>query len=311
MIRKVNRVGIDTLTVSLPRKWARKYDLEAGADINLDIEGHQIKICPLDFSTEKKIEFDLKEIQNQPIRTQKSLVRTILGNVYKSGYDNITLRFADKATLKNIVNKTDLLMGMTPVITSENRCVIKRILKEDPTEYPKIKKKLFQFLVFQVKEFYEALEKKKKISNEDLENFRVNIEKLGDFLKRLLAKNTSSDFNELEQNHAIITNIEKIAKEYRHFILYLNDYNVTISRDIMDYFKMTTEMLETFYEQYYNFDINNMYKLANKKNEMLFIKGYSLFSKCGKKEAPALFHIMNVVRRIWDMGGPLISLKIK
>lgn len=311
MIRKVNRVGVDTLTVSLPRKWARKYDLKSGTEINLNIEGHQIRLCPLDFSTEKQIEIELKEIQAQPLRIQKSFVRTILGNVYKSGYDNITLKFPNKSILKNIVHRTDLLMGMTPVLTSDTRCVIKRILKEDPSEYPKIKKKLFQLLVYQIKDFYEAIKQNTKISGEDLESFRINIEKLCDFLKRLLAKNTSEDFTELEQNHTILTNIEKIAKEYRHFIHYINDYNIKLSKDIIEYFKEANDMLEAIYEQYYNFDLNKMYKLANRKNEMLFVKGYDLFNKCSKKEAPALFHMMSVVRRIWDMGGPLIALKMK
>ena len=33
MKRKVNRVGQNTLTVSLPSKWARKYNIKAGDEI--------------------------------------------------------------------------------------------------------------------------------------------------------------------------------------------------------------------------------------------------------------------------------------
>ena len=36
MKRKINRVGPNTLTVSLPSKWAKRYGLRKGDEINLE-----------------------------------------------------------------------------------------------------------------------------------------------------------------------------------------------------------------------------------------------------------------------------------
>ena len=42
MKRKVNRVGANTLTVSLPSKWAMKYGIKAGDEIEGNEEGKKI-----------------------------------------------------------------------------------------------------------------------------------------------------------------------------------------------------------------------------------------------------------------------------
>ena len=39
MKRKINAVGTGTLTVSLPNKWAQKYNLKKGDELNVAEEG--------------------------------------------------------------------------------------------------------------------------------------------------------------------------------------------------------------------------------------------------------------------------------
>ncbi|MBW3005153.1 hypothetical protein KY310_04960 [Candidatus Woesearchaeota archaeon] len=311
MIRKVTKAGIDTLTISLPRKWAREYDLSPGADIQVDVAGPVLTARPTQISSEKDVEIELKEIQSQPLRTQASLIRTIVGSAYKAGYDNITLHYSDKNALKKILQRTELLMGLALIATSEKSCVIKRILKEDPAEYPQIKRKFFYMILHHVTEFKDVLSNKQKISNEDVANFRANIEKISDFLKRLLIKNPSANPNELKQNHVIVNNLEKIAREYIYLVNYVNEKNVSLSKATQAYFKDTLDMLESFRDQYYDFDLTKIYALANKKNELLFVQGYKLLRTCDKKETPVVYHLMSIVKRIWDMGGPLVALNLK
>ena len=52
MERKINRVGTNTLTVSLPQSWVKRYQLRAGDSIAVEEQGSVLKIIAGDAKEE-------------------------------------------------------------------------------------------------------------------------------------------------------------------------------------------------------------------------------------------------------------------
>jgi len=259
----------------------------------------------------KSIKINLEKSEYASVASHPNLIRTIIGNLYKAGYDQIEVFYADKSILKQIQERVNLMMGMEIIKSSDKFCVIKRILKEDPEEFDGVLKKFFQIITNESKEISQEFANNKIPSKENIENFRLSIEKLCDFLKRMITKNTAWDSVKIKQNHIIVRTLEKIAREYIHLSNYIKDNKIKLSKQSLDFFKETNEMLNSFYNHHYKFDLNDSYKQASKKNRLIYHKGYELLEKVPKKEIIVIHHLLNIIRRIWDMEGPLVSLRVK
>ena len=69
-------------------------------------------------------------------------------------------------------------------------------------------------------------------------------------------------------------------------------------------------VIHDFRKAEFLFDIDEISKYAEKKNNLIYKKGYDTLRKCHKKETIIVHHLINIVRRAWDIEGPLISLKL-
>src|SRR3989338_4074636 len=87
MKRKVAKIGSSTLMISLPNKWARQHSIKKGDEIEIEEQGKRLVI-----SLDKELELDKKEIE---IKEVGSIIGRILVALYKSGYDEIKIKYKD------------------------------------------------------------------------------------------------------------------------------------------------------------------------------------------------------------------------
>ena len=88
MKRKVNRVGTNTLTVSLPSKWAKNHNVNAGDDIDLEESDTSLVISKTNIVRQgKKAKVDATKLG-------RIFNRTLLA-LYQHGYDEIKIHFDD------------------------------------------------------------------------------------------------------------------------------------------------------------------------------------------------------------------------
>lgn len=311
MNRKINRVGKNTLTISLPSKWAKEHGLKAGDELALSVDGSIVTINAKGVLPTKSITLNLNEQLYKPVKSHQHFARTLLGNAYKAGYDEITVLFEDKKLLGEIQRVTAMLIGMEIIRSSDKSCTIKRILNENPEEFYPIMKKFQQIIINYSKELFEVIQKNEEILFENTENFRFSIEKLSDFMIRLIIKSTNMTALEMVQYRVLVRAFEKLGREYIHLSNYAMDNKIKPSSKTIEYLNKVNNMFYQFFEHYYNFKIEDGYKLANLKNELIYKEGYELLQTAPRKEAPLAYHLVNIARRTWDMEGPLIALRIK
>ncbi|MCK5629451.1 MAG: hypothetical protein KAI26_02440 [Nanoarchaeota archaeon] len=310
MKRKVCKVGPCTLMVSLPSKWVRNMGIKQGDEMDVEEKDNLLIIGTDRKEQVESITLDLKGIKFKEVKSHKNLIRTIVGNLYKKGYDEIIVNFREDIKIEDIQDRIKLLLGMEILSSSKNSCIIKSILKGDPQEFDSIFRKLFQIIANKSKEIEETLNKKNGLTDMDIKDFRLTIEKLSDFLERLLSKDVSKDLNKIKHQKTIITTLEKVGREYIHLYNYILDQKITnFSKSLLEYIKEVNITFEFCYQHHYNFKLYESYKLAEKKNILIYKRGYDILQSCPRKETVIVHHLMNIVRRLWDIEGPLISIK--
>ena len=134
-IRKVQRVGHSTLTVSLPRDWVRQVGLKQGGVVTLRLsEFGELIVTP--GSEMESEEMTVCKINADACKGQELLTRLITGN-YILGRDTIIASSSTELTaeqLNEIRNSTRRLSGLGIVEQTPKEAVIQCFL--DPSKFP-------------------------------------------------------------------------------------------------------------------------------------------------------------------------------
>ena len=134
-IRKVQRVGHSTLTVSLPRDWVRQVGLKQGGVVTLRLsEFGELIVTP--GSEMESEEMTVCKINADACKDREQLARMITGN-YILGRDTIIISSTKELTpeqLTEIRNSTRRLSGLGIVEQTPKEAVIQCFL--DPSKFP-------------------------------------------------------------------------------------------------------------------------------------------------------------------------------
>ncbi|MBI2572764.1 hypothetical protein HYV86_02805 [Candidatus Woesearchaeota archaeon] len=119
MRRKLIKQGAGGYTVSLPIKWVRAHNLEPGQEIDVIEEENALKIV----STTS-----LPSTKTTTLSVQKAsfnVYRSLIGGLYRAGYDEIKVNFKDSSILSDLQKTVDLLPGYELLHVGRDSCVVK------------------------------------------------------------------------------------------------------------------------------------------------------------------------------------------
>lgn len=200
MIRKLVQHGTSTLMVSLPSKWVKKNDLKKGQDIQIIEKDDYVKISSKGIDAEKKkTEIDVDSIEDAPLRV-------LLAGLYRAGYDEIKLRFKQRAPVANIQKVIDSLFGYEVNFTHETECVINSIIDDSSDLVEDMINKLFLNSKMMFDLVFED-----KINKEDVISLKANCQKIRDYCQRMISilrfnKDKSYDY------YVFAYNLERIPR---------------------------------------------------------------------------------------------------
>ncbi|MBD3249078.1 AbrB/MazE/SpoVT family DNA-binding domain-containing protein [Candidatus Woesearchaeota archaeon] len=158
MRRKLVKQGGSALTVSLPSKWVKKFNLNAGDEIEMDEEKNNLLISKDEIKKGKK-----KIVINIDNYSYLTLARYVYG-LYRSNYDKIILIYKkseivdpkkERSTkLKTVIRKiVGRMVGAEIVSQSSERTDIECFVTEENPDLEKIEKRIF----FLFKETYSEI----------------------------------------------------------------------------------------------------------------------------------------------------------
>jgi len=281
MERKVIRQGTNTLMISLPKKWTKQEGIEKGERVHLELDGHVLHISSQEF---KKTFLEDSIVLSDSMKD--TLIRSIISNYYKKGFDRLEVAVASSRQGKIIRESVNSIMGFEITDEKDNVLVIEQI--SDTLDQ--------QFERYLRRSFYLVIETFCQVNLGDVEKveeLNVQIKKFTDLCKRAMFKEHDIP------SYLVVWNLEKLSNE----LLYFLRMSPTKAKLVTDYLIGVKEYFEIFNEQYWGKrDFNKMAKI---KDALYYDQGYKLL-----KKYPEMMHLMNSVRIIYNSVNPLIGSAI-
>ncbi len=290
MKRKVNRVGTNTLTVSLPSAWCRKTGVSVGDEVDV-VEDNNVLVVSKGFSR------DGSSLTINVTGLGKMLSRTLCA-VYKAGYDAVTIIYKTPEELAMVQETLDRTCHVYEVLdVSKDKVRVKAISSLDSGEFPVVLRKMGFVLLDMADEMVEMLEKK------DYEGLKTVIlkdrmvDRHTDFCRRLLNSGfVPSNYKRVLPLYTIIEQTEVLADIYKDLSSYiLEKGNV----DNLKLLKEVNSFVRLFYDTFYKFSFERIVEIG--------VKAEALRVKFKKMKTP---YLRNIFETCFEMKSVLLTLYV-
>jgi len=299
LIRKVIQIAGSTHLVSLPRDWIAAQNVKKGDEVEVTIENDKVMVSANSESKNEVIKVDVSDINLFVFRA--------LGAMYKSGYDEVQLVIDDNDLLKELARQINVMLpGYELVDQKGNVCTIKNISKGIDSEFDTVFRKIFLITRTIANNTLEAIKTKEKSKLKDTLVLEETTNRFCNFCERLLNKKGYKNSKKTTFVYNIVWELEKVADQFKYMNTYLlESKSIKISNDALVLFEKINELLNTFYELFYNFDHAKVQKIA-KERKKIIDECNSLFSS--KTTDPKIVHhLSNITQMVFNMTGSYLG----
>jgi phosphate uptake regulator len=260
MKRKVNRVGVNTLTVSLPSDWCKRYGIKKGDELDFLMKEKTIMISP---ETQKAVGEIRLKIDNPQV-----FLKRIIHTPYILGYDTIIVEYKDR-TVANLVRESlKYLMGFELVEETDDYCTIKNVAKGIEEEFETIFDAQLKILMQIYLELEEALKEKNMSKIKHIRDRDDQFSRFYVFSKRMLNKIGYKDDIKSKAIYAFCTLLEMASDALRNIGEYLLKKPQCINKAIVDVFVKSKEHMVLFMSIFRKYDSYKLFELKKIRNEI-------------------------------------------
>lgn len=252
MKRKIIQLGSATLVASLPSKWAKRYSLKAGDEINIEEEDNRLIIgTAKDIGTEKK-KIEISDMF--PIYTYA------IQQLYIGGADEIEVTSKDPKLLENLYNNPlPTLLGYEVVNQGKNFLHIKDLTGIKEFDFLTISRRIFLLLKQMLEEIIASVEKGEK----DLDHIYTidrSVNKFSLLCLRIINKRGIDPKKNPVLFH-IIVNLEELGDQLHMFSKYTMNKDVKFSEKSIKFMKDVEKIFALYQKQFFKFDAVQAAKL--------------------------------------------------
>ncbi len=301
MKRKIIQLAGKTLVVSIPSKWARKYNLKKGDEIDILEEAGRIVIQGEGQKEEKKVTID--------ISGKAPMIKRMLGAIYKTGYTEMEILFStskELETAQEVIREE--FIGFEIVDHRKNTILAKEISEVKKENFNTMLRRLFLIILAMGDDMTEALKQKDKEFLKTIALRDKDVNKIADFCRRVLNQGLTEESFRTPPAYFIVEQLEKISDMYRDLCLFSNETKYSFTKSQLELFKEISDFFRIFYENFFKFEMGNMVGFAKKRYELRDkMPGYF---KGSKQELKVFYFFNSIVESTFDMNGPLMGLKL-
>jgi phosphate uptake regulator len=306
MKRKINLVGQNTLTVSLPSKWAKEHGLKKGVELDVEEEGMVLKIKTGNSKDRRELAIHIKTVDDFMTR--------LVCSPFLKGYDSINITYKDSRVYAKILGALKHTVGFEIVDQKDNGCRIEEISKGFEENFDKLITRLF----FVIKSFANELNrflKSPDSSISDLLDIEYTCDKLSLYCRRLINKNIVSGrtYDNTGIYH-IVCLAEQIGDEIRQIIEFLktDDYmNYEYDPRLEKIFSVIDKSLEITLKKVNNYltekdhEKQTDYALEQRRLKDDINRERNDFFKMKNENLIILHHLLNSLEAIQHMSEEL------
>ncbi len=246
MRRKVIQIADSTQLISLPRKWAIKYGIKKGDEVDVEESGQELIISSLSTSAKEKA----LELQ---IDNPSRFLRRLLFSPYIQGYTELKVNYKDPKVFDLVSDEVQLLMGYEIIQQGANYCTIKSVATELDNDLDVIIRRIFVSTISMMEDLSSGLSESDYLKLDNLKNLEVTNNKLSYFCLRILNKKGYHDSNKTNSIYYTILLIEEIVDELRDICTHVSSRKLKVSKstikvaqDCLKYFRKTNDLFHNF-----------------------------------------------------------------
>jgi phosphate uptake regulator len=302
MKRKAIQLANNTLVVSLPAQWVKKSGVSKGDDVDVSEFEGKLVLSSKKAATSGRVTVDVSGMD--------PMVKRILGSLYKSGYDEVKVRFSSIAELKQVQEVVrEEFLGFEVVDQKKDWLTFKKVSHIESKEFNTLLRRMFLIILSMADDSLEALRKKDKAWLEAIALHDKDVNKIADFCRRVLNTTGAEGLKRVPPAYFIVEQLEKIGDMYRDICQHSIKGSLKPSTDLYGIYKDANNFFRRFYELYFDFDMAELRDFARTRSRLR-----DRFDKCleksSAKEVRTVAYLNSIVESTFDMNGPLMSVKI-
>jgi len=296
MRRKIIKQGAATLTLSLPAKWTKKFNLKAGDEIEVEEHGSQLLL------NQKKAP-ERKEMTLEITEANKHDIQPILSHLYRMGFDSIVLKNVSPGLANVITNITkDYLLGFEVTERDGKQCKITNISEPTEEKYPVLLRRIFLI----IKETQHLVKQSFKNGDyqqiKDIEDLRKQGDKFIFFCLRIVTREKGPLLD-----WELLKFLLQIEHAYHYLYIYASEHKLKSNQRVNELLDALEKYFQLYYEAFYQRDIAAINKITKMKKDYQFGKCYIYLEQAKGPEAVVLSHIREIFRLIQIGASPILG----
>jgi len=301
MKRKVILMGGKTYVISLPASWIRKYDIQKGQELELEVLDHEIRVTTDTVPKLHILKLDLGKA------SQSILVKKIT-TAYQLGYEELTLSFpkkientkdGKKAKTINIIEETcDQLIGFEVIKQSDTSCFIKDVAGRDINEFMNVLRRTFLMLNSFGQNSLTGIKEKDVKSLNELHRKHISIRKFISYCQRYL--NLRGLGKRTVLYHELVMGLLEISRTYRFLCKVQAEQKNDYSKDVLNVLEDTIRLQEEFYKLFFKHSVENTQLIIAARMKIIH-QINDLSSKVNGPDLILLHRIPNIQNTLYSL----------
>jgi len=313
MRRKIIKQGHNTLTMTLPSEWVRKFNLKAGDEVDVGEKDNGLFVSTDKKDGKLKVEIDISGLDIPTIWKY-------FMSVYREGYDEILIKFSPSTQFENPYeffskNKLDIrykrekekkscleffhdlvnrFIGLEIVDHGKDFVLIKELSEATSKEFDSSLRRVFLLVQGMAEETLEALKKNNPKILRHVHEVDINLDKFHDYCIRILNKVGNKDTRKTSLLFSTLYLLELTGDEFKNIAYHLiNDFPKADFKHIIDIMDSIKEQIDLYYNLFYQFDKEKIKEISEIDQRRYFNvdKKYKITSI----EEKEIFHHLRVV----------------
>lgn len=292
MKRRVIKQGNNTLTITLPRKWARDAGIKSGDE--LEVEEKEGALC-----INSSSELPLKKIQVNMGSLGVLKNRTIIG-LYRFGYDEVELFYDSPELISSIRAVLNECIGFEIVKQGNKSVLIKDLTGRLNLDFKMMLRRLFLILKGMIEDGFLALEKKDLALLKTIPSRDIEINKFSQAGMRYLFK-TETFPEKLVIYFLILNNLELIGDEYKKMFNFLLSSDFWPGKEYLLLYKELQDFYNLVYELTFSPTEQKLQEIARNFNALK--EKIGRIKNLSVRDAKILFYFQSVLDQMLQIQG--------
>lgn len=285
MRRKVIRQGHNTLTVSLPIKWAKAHNLKEGEEIEVGERGNCLVLSKEAYKEAGEVNVDITGLD-------RNTIIMLLEGLYTHGYNIINITTKDTKAkwilfdkdwgISQVVNyAVNLMIGAELVSSGKGKYTIEVLTEDSREKFEITLRRIFRLISGLFETYFEGIKKRQKNLVEEIDLQHFNVMKFSNYALRLLNKFGHEDASKTNFYFSLIQFLNKAERIPKNVTGYTAKH-LKLSPEALNLMKDIFGGFDMYQEIFYKYDLKKISELTARRDRFrtkFFIDEYKNLSK--------------------------------